>query len=153
MCRDIGYSVATAARVARCANKNGAVHLPAQMSPNHRVLGHQTKLAAMQLVSRLRIHLKLRGLYRRNLIHGCDDPLILKQGNPKQHRVENSQIMWVPADVVGLFSIKVGSRQRIFSANVVLKRRMLSGRAVYVLRPLQVMYVSTQPQPETKVRL
>jgi hypothetical protein len=53
--------------------------------------------------------------------------------------------MWVLADVVGLFSINVGplSRnvgrgQRIFSANVVPNRPMLSGRTVYVLRPLQV---------------
>jgi hypothetical protein len=50
--------------------------------------------------------------------------------------------MWVLADVVGLFSIKVGSfsrnvdqDHRIFSANVVPERRMLSGQTVYVLGP------------------
>jgi hypothetical protein len=56
-----------------------------------------------------------------------------------------SRIMWVLADVVGLFSINegpfsrnVGRRQRIFSANVVPNRRMLSGPAVYVLGPPQI---------------
>ena len=53
--------------------------------------------------------------------------------------------MWVLADVVGLFSINVGSfsrnvgrSERIFSANVGQKPRMLSGPAVYVLGPLQI---------------
>jgi hypothetical protein len=53
--------------------------------------------------------------------------------------------MWVLADVVGLFSIKVGSfsrnvgqDHRIFSANVVPELRMLSGQTVYVLGPPQV---------------
>jgi hypothetical protein len=53
--------------------------------------------------------------------------------------------MWALADVVGLFSIivgpfspNVGRRQRIFSANVGPKRRMLSGRAVYVIGPLHL---------------
>jgi hypothetical protein len=53
--------------------------------------------------------------------------------------------MWVLAHVVGSFSIKmvpfspnVGRDHRIFSANLVPKRRMLSGQAVYVLGPLQV---------------
>ena len=57
----------------------------------------------------------------------------------------HSRIMWALADVVGLFSINVGpfSRNvgrdhRIFSANVVPNRRMLSGRPSYVLGPLQV---------------
>jgi hypothetical protein len=52
-------------------------------------------------------------------------------------------LMWVLADVVGLFSIKVGSfsrnvgrSARIFSANVGQKPRMLSGPAVYVCGPL-----------------
>ncbi len=53
--------------------------------------------------------------------------------------------MWVLADVVGLFSIKVGSFSRnvgrsgpIFLANLVSKPWMLSDRVVYVLRPLQL---------------
>lgn len=53
--------------------------------------------------------------------------------------------MWVLPDVVGLFSINlgpfsrnVGQRGRIFSANLVPNRPMLSGRAIYVLGPLQV---------------
>jgi hypothetical protein len=53
--------------------------------------------------------------------------------------------MWFLADVVGLFSINVGSFSRnlgwsvrIFSANVGQKRRMLSGPAIYVLGPLQI---------------
>jgi hypothetical protein len=53
--------------------------------------------------------------------------------------------MWVVADVVGLFSINVGSFSRnlgrsvrIFSANVGQKHRMLSGPASYVLGPLQL---------------
>jgi hypothetical protein len=57
-----------------------------------------------------------------------------------------SRLMWVLADVVGPFSIKVGpfsrnvgQRHRIFSANVVPKRRMLSGPAVYVCGPLQLI--------------
>jgi hypothetical protein len=54
--------------------------------------------------------------------------------------------MWVLADVVGSFSIKVvpfspnvGRDQRIFSANLVPKRRMLSGQAIYVLGPLHLL--------------
>ena len=54
--------------------------------------------------------------------------------------------MWVLADVVGLFSIKVGSfsrnvgqDHRIFSANVVPELRMLSGQTVYVLGPPQII--------------
>src|SRR5215470_7783282 len=57
----------------------------------------------------------------------------------------HSRLMWVLADVVGLFSIivgpfspNVGRRQRIFSANLGPKRRMLSGRAVYVIGPLHL---------------
>jgi hypothetical protein len=57
----------------------------------------------------------------------------------------HSRLMWVLADVVGLFSINVGPfspnvgrDHRIFSANLVPKRRMLLGQAVYVLGPLQV---------------
>jgi hypothetical protein len=53
--------------------------------------------------------------------------------------------MWVLADVVGLFSINpgpfsrnVGRRGRIFSANVVPNRVMLSGRGIYVLRSPQL---------------
>jgi hypothetical protein len=53
--------------------------------------------------------------------------------------------MWVLADVVGLFSVIVGSfsrnvgrHQRIFSAIVVPKRRMLSGPTIYVCGPLQI---------------
>ena len=53
--------------------------------------------------------------------------------------------MWVLADVVGLFSIKVGPFSPnvgrdywIFSANLGLKRRMLSGQTVYVLWPLHI---------------
>lgn len=56
-----------------------------------------------------------------------------------------SPLMWVLADVLGLFSTKVGSfsvnvgpRHRIFSANLVPKRRMLSVPANYVLGPLQL---------------
>ena len=58
----------------------------------------------------------------------------------------HSRLMWVLADVVGAFSIKVGPfspnvgrDQRIFSANLVSKRRMLSGQAVYVLGPLHLI--------------
>jgi hypothetical protein len=61
----------------------------------------------------------------------------------------HSRLMWVLADVVGLFSIKVGPfsanvglDQRIFSANLGPKRRMLSGQAVYVLGPLHIWFVS-----------
>jgi hypothetical protein len=57
----------------------------------------------------------------------------------------HSRLMWVLADVVGLFSIKVvpfspnlGRDHRIFSANLGPKRRMLLGQAVYVLGPLQI---------------
>src|SRR5215831_13194881 len=57
----------------------------------------------------------------------------------------HSRLMWVLADVVGLFSINVGPflpnvgrDHRIFSANLGPKRRMLSGQAVYVLGPLHV---------------
>ena len=57
----------------------------------------------------------------------------------------HSRLMWVLADVVGSFSIKVGPfspnvgrDHRIFSANLGLKRRMLSGQAVYVIGPLQL---------------
>jgi hypothetical protein len=60
----------------------------------------------------------------------------------------HSRLMWVLADVVGLFSIKVvpfspnvGRDHRIFSANLGPKRWMLSGQAVYVIGPLHlVMY-------------
>src|SRR5215470_6725672 len=61
----------------------------------------------------------------------------------------HSRLMWVLADVVGLFSIivgpfspNVGRRQRIFSANLGPKRRMLSGRAVYVIGPLQLSFAA-----------
>ena len=57
----------------------------------------------------------------------------------------HSRLMWVLADVVGLFSINmgpfspnVGRDHRIFSVNLGPKRRMLSGPAVYVLGPLQL---------------
>ena len=57
----------------------------------------------------------------------------------------HSRLIWVLADIVGLFSINVGPfspnvgrDHRIFSANLGPKRRMLSGRAVYVIGPLQV---------------
>lgn len=55
-----------------------------------------------------------------------------------------SRLLWVLADVVGLFSTNVGFSRNvgllgpIFSANVVPSRRMLSGPAVYVLGPLHV---------------
>jgi hypothetical protein len=59
----------------------------------------------------------------------------------------HSRLMWVLADVVGLFSIivgpfslNVGRHQRIFSANLGPKRRMLSGQAVYVIGPLQLSF-------------
>jgi hypothetical protein len=54
--------------------------------------------------------------------------------------------MWVLADVVGSFSINVGPfsanvgrDHRIFSANLVPKRRMLSGQAIYVIGPLHLV--------------
>ena len=57
----------------------------------------------------------------------------------------HSRIMWALADVVGLFSNNecpfsrnVGRRHRIFSANVVPNRPMLSGGLVYVLRSLHI---------------
>jgi hypothetical protein len=57
----------------------------------------------------------------------------------------HSRLMWVLADVVGSFSIKVGPfsanvgrDHRIFSANLGPKRQILSGQAVYVLGPLQL---------------
>ena len=57
----------------------------------------------------------------------------------------HSRLMWVLADVVGLFSIKVGpfslnvgQDHRIFSTNLGPKRRMLLGQAVYVLGPLKL---------------
>ncbi len=57
----------------------------------------------------------------------------------------SSRLMWVLADVVGLFSIivgpfsrNVGRSARIFSANLGRKRQMLSGPANYVLRPLHL---------------
>jgi len=56
-----------------------------------------------------------------------------------------SQLMWVLADVVGLFSVIVGPFSRnvgrshpIFSANLGRKQRMLSGPADYVLGPLHL---------------
>jgi hypothetical protein len=62
--------------------------------------------------------------------------------------------MWVLADVVGLFSINlgplsrnVGRRDQIFSANVGPNRPMLSGRNVYVLRPLQLDVLYSQHKP------
>ena len=59
----------------------------------------------------------------------------------------HSRLMWVLADVVGLFSIKVGpfsanvgQDRRILSANLGPKRRMLSGQAVYVIGPLHLCF-------------
>ena len=53
--------------------------------------------------------------------------------------------MWFLADVIGLFSIivvpfsrNVGQSDRILSANVVPKQRMLSFPVIYVIGPLVV---------------
>jgi hypothetical protein len=58
---------------------------------------------------------------------------------------DRSRLIWVLGDVVGLFSIilgpfsrNVGRTVRIFSANVVPQRSMLSVPADYVVGPLQV---------------
>jgi hypothetical protein len=57
-----------------------------------------------------------------------------------------SRLLWVLADVVGLFSVNVGAlsrnlgrRGRIFSANLGLDRPMLLGRATYVLGSLHLV--------------
>jgi len=51
----------------------------------------------------------------------------------------HSLLFWFLADVVGLFSMNVGPRATKFSANVVPYGPMLSGPAIYVLRPLQLV--------------
>ena len=71
-----------------------------------------------------------------------------------------SHLMRVLADVVGLFSIIVGSFSRnlgpshsIFSANVVPNRRMLSRPTDYVLGPLQLSLQETSMRSEIPKKL
>jgi hypothetical protein len=59
---------------------------------------------------------------------------------------DRSRLMWVPPDVVGLFSINVGPfscnagpRHQTFSADLGPKPRMLSGPESYVLGPLHLV--------------
>ena len=61
------------------------------------------------------------------------------------HR-RHSRSLWFLADVIGLFSNNVVSfsrnvvlSSRLFSANVVRKRAMFLGQAIYVLGPLQLI--------------
>lgn len=82
----------------------------------------------------------------RILDHCHSEPLTMSPISPYIH----SQVMWVLADVVGLFPVivgrfsrNVGPSERIFSANAGQRRRMLSGPAIYVLGPLQVVLLSS----------